>query len=145
MAEYINRKILVDLVLSKLKFMGDARIMNQNDEKVLSEIDGYEKAMEAVHELILDRDLIEDVKPVEWISCKDKMPDTSEQGMDSKYSDCCLVCDEFGWIGMGYYITDGQKSWWEFADAQNKNKIDWTEVTHWMPLPEPPKDGEDNE
>lgn len=64
MAEYINRKILVDLVLSKLKFMGDARIMNQNDEKVLSEIDGYEKAIAAVHELILDKDLIEDVQPV---------------------------------------------------------------------------------
>ena len=64
MAEYIKRKILVDLVLSKLKFMGDARIMNQNDEKVLSEIDGYEKAIHAVHELILDKDLIENVQPV---------------------------------------------------------------------------------
>lgn len=64
MAEYIKRKIFVDLVLSKLKFMDDARIMNQNDEKVLSEIDGYEKAINAVHELILDKDLIEDVQPV---------------------------------------------------------------------------------
>lgn len=70
MSEYINRKILVDLVLSKLRFMGDARIMNQNDEKVLSEIDGYEKAINAVHELILDKDLIENVQPVKrgrWI------------------------------------------------------------------------------
>ncbi len=66
MAEYINRKILVDLVLSKLKFMGDARIMNQNDEKVLSKIDGYEKAINAVHELILDKDLIENVQPVKY-------------------------------------------------------------------------------
>ena len=64
MAEYIKRKALVDLVLGKLKFMGDARIMNENDEKVLSEIDGYEKAMCAVHELILDNDLIEDIQPV---------------------------------------------------------------------------------
>lgn len=83
-----------------------------------------------------------DVQPVnQWISCKDKMPDTPEQGMDAKYSDCCLVCDDFGWIGMGYYMTDGKKSWWEFADAQNKIKIDWTEITHWMPLPKPPKEG----
>lgn len=82
-----------------------------------------------------------DVQPVkQWISCQDKMPDTPEQGMDAKYSDCCLVCDDFGWIGMGYYLTDGKKSWWEFADAQNKNKIDWTEITHWMSLPEPPKE-----
>ncbi len=73
MNEYINRKILVDLVLSKLKFMGDARIMNQNDEKVLSEIDGYEKAIDAVHELILDKDLTEDVQPVvhgHWEECE---------------------------------------------------------------------------
>lgn len=64
MPKYIKRKSLVDLVLSKLMYLGDARIMNQNDEKVLSEIDGYEKAMQAVHELILDKDLIEDVQPV---------------------------------------------------------------------------------
>ena len=82
------------------------------------------------------------IQPVKWISCKDKMPDTPEQGMDAMYSDCCLVCDAEGWVGMAYYLTNGQKSWWEFADAQNKIKIDWTEITHWMPLPEPPKDGE---
>lgn len=79
-----------------------------------------------------------------WISCKDNMPDTLERGLSTMYSDCCLVCDAFGWVGMAYYVTDGQKSWWEFADAQNQNKIDWTEVTHWMPLPEPPKDGDTN-
>ena len=89
----------------------------------------------------LEKMVAADVQYVEWISCKDKMPDTPEQGMDAKYSDCCLVCDDFGWIGMGYYLTDGKKSWWEFADAQNKNKIDWTEITHWMPLPKPPKEG----
>lgn len=33
MDEYINRKILTDLVLSKLKFIGDARIMNQNHQR----------------------------------------------------------------------------------------------------------------
>ena len=64
MAEYIKREALVDLVLGKLKFMGDARIMNKGDEKVLSEIDGYEKAIYAVHELLLDKDLIEDIQPV---------------------------------------------------------------------------------
>ena len=80
MAEYINRKILADLVLSKLKFMGDARIMNQNDEKVLSEIDGYEKAINAVHELILDKDLIENVQPMKhgmWrTGCNESLPTT---------------------------------------------------------------------
>lgn len=86
MAEYINRKILIDLVLSKLKFIGDARIMNQNDEKVLSEIDGYEKAIDAVHELILDKDLIENVQAVKygrWIGIYEwaKMHDSRPSGM----------------------------------------------------------------
>ena len=95
MAEYINRKILVDLVLSKLKFMGDARIMNQNDEKVLSEIDGYEKAINAVHELILDKDLIENVQPVSrgrWIT---KAEDYYKAWQDSGRS----------WDDMPYFVT----------------------------------------
>ena len=80
-----------------------------------------------------------------WISVKDRLPDTSEKGLGVMYSDCCLVCDSYGWCGMAYYMTDDKESGWEFADAQNKLKIDWTEITHWQPLPEPPKDGEDNE
>ena len=93
MSEYINRKILVDLVLSKLRFMGDARIMNQNDEKVLSEIDGYEKAINAVHELILDKDLIADVQPAKcgkWITWD-----------DSGFTKCSCCNSE-------YYIADLQ-------------------------------------
>lgn len=87
-----------------------------------------------------------DVQPVnQWISVKERLPETPEEGLGVRYSDCCLVCDSHDWCGMAYYLTDGQKSWWEFADAQNKNKIDWTEVTHWMPLPKPPKDGEHND
>lgn len=86
MNEYIKRKNLVDLVLSKLKYLGDARIMNEGDEKVLSEIDGYEKALNDVHELILDKDLIENIQPVKhgrWSECY----------TDSRlYSGICSVC-----------------------------------------------------
>ena len=66
------------------------------------------------------------------------------EGLGAKYSDCCLVCDAHDWIGMAYCLTDGKKTWWEFADAQNKVKLDWTEVTHWMPLPEPPEKEDEN-
>lgn len=74
-----------------------------------------------------------------WISCSERLPDMPVEGLDAMYSDCCLVCDSHDWIGMAYCLTDGKKTWWEFADAQNKAKIDWTKVTHWMPLPEPPE------
>lgn len=75
-----------------------------------------------------------------WVSCSERMPEQSGEGQppNVKCSDCVLVaaCD---WIGMAYYVTDGEESQWRFADAQNKPKIDWTEVTHWMPIPETPQ------
>lgn len=80
-----------------------------------------------------------ELKPI-WIPCSERLPEMPIEGLDAMYSDCCLVCDSHEWIGMAYCLTDGKKTWWEFADAQNKVKIDWTEVTHWMPLPEPPKE-----
>ena len=95
MSEYINRKILVDLVLSKLRFMGDARIMNKNDEKVLSEIDGYEKAIYAVHELLLDKDLIEDIQPI----CRGQWEEIEDYDGDTHYG--CTAC------GAEFYLEAG--------------------------------------
>lgn len=78
-----------------------------------------------------------------WIPCSERMPETTEKGLGVLYSDCLLVVSsETGWTAMAYCLTDGKKSWWEFADAQNKIKIDWDEVTHWMPLPNPPDPAE---
>lgn len=134
MAEYISKKEVLDYLNGYLHSLG-----YDNTDLI---VNGQRHALINVLEDILTVKAA-DVQPVNrWISVKDRMPDTPEEGLNVMYSDCCLVCDEFGWCGMAYYITDGQKSWWEFADAQNKNKIDWTEVSHWQPLPEPPKDGE---
>ena len=91
MTEYIKREALVDLILGKLKFMGDARIMNEGDEKVLSEIDGYEKAIYAVHELLLDKDLIENIQPVKrghWYHNTSKY--VSE--LDAYFIQACCSC-----------------------------------------------------
>ena len=68
-----------------------------------------------------------------WISVKDRLPNTAER---------VLVCKT--WLGMVYkpeygYYQDfpNQKGCWyvltEFGYYPQK------EVTHWMPLPEPPK------
>jgi hypothetical protein len=70
------------------------------------------------------------------------MPETLTETLDGWYSECCLVfAEETEWIGMAYYRTNNNKSWWEFAYAQNKPKIDWAEITHWMPLPNYPNCG----
>ena len=79
-------------------------------------------------------DLIADgVTVQEWISVKDRLPDTAER---------VLVCKT--WLGTVYkpvygYYQDypNQKGCWyvltEFGYYPQR------EVTHWMPLPQPPK------
>ena len=52
---------------------------------------------------------------MEWISAKDRLPELEKE---------VLVYDSFGKMYIGL-ITDGWKGLY---------------VTHWMPLPEPPKD-----
>lgn len=78
-----------------------------------------------------------DVQPVnQWISVNDRLPDETEttvliwikQGKADgiEISDCCHI---------GYWVKNSK----EFCD------IDWNVIngiTHWMPLPEPPKDGD---
>lgn len=72
----------------------------------------------------------EDVQPVKWISVYDQLPD---------YNMVVLVTDGED-VGTGYRYALGETGFmgWAvpFAD------IEEDDVSHWMPLPEPPKDGE---
>ena len=63
-----------------------------------------------------------------WISVKEKLPETKKN-----YAECYLVTDgRFCW--MAYWTTEKE---WILADCTNcKNKIDWTDVIAWMPLPD---------
>ena len=85
-------------------------------------------------ERIVDRMLDHDVTVQEWVSIKDRMPDAC--GFP------CLLCGEnlFGQIrvfeGFTGYMERGKLEW-----HSNQKDIDigvWT-ITHWMPLPDPPK------
>lgn len=60
-------------------------------------------------------------KQSEWISVEERLPET-----EGKY----LVCTANGMVYIEWFIDDycdGHPSWGHYA------------VTHWMPLPEPPK------
>lgn len=55
----------------------------------------------------------------EWISVKDRLPEKS-----------------------GYYLIWTEHSYYLigfFSSNIDNGKWDWIDVTHWMPLPEPPK------
>ena len=85
-------------------------------------------------EIIADRLIANGVTVQEWISVEDRLPDAC--GFP------CLLCGEnkFGQIrvfeGFSGYMERGKFEW-----HSNQEDIDidvWT-VTHWMPLPQPPK------
>lgn len=83
-----------------------------------------------------------DVQPApKWISVKDRLPEAVEEDVNSKiaFSDFVLVylvCDD----GFTYITNDkcrvNDKSWLHEIPGEG------CKVTHWMPLPEPPKDSD---
>lgn len=65
----------------------------------------------------------------QWISCKEQMP---EDGIS------ILICSERGTISKATYDSD--MGYFYIADSElHYNELD---ITHWRPLPEPPKDGD---
>lgn len=58
---------------------------------------------------------------MEWISVKDRLPE----------NDNMVII----WGGIGFYMN---ANWYTLTGTSFPRKIEW-EVTHWMPLPKPPK------
>lgn len=59
----------------------------------------------------------------QWIKCTDQMPELDDDG----YSEPVLAINEIGNIQVVSFYSD--EGW----DSCN-------EITHWMPLPQPPKE-----
>lgn len=82
---------------------------------------------------------------MEWISVKDKLPELTNEFYDRKCSDDLLIAfhndlnDEPD-ITIGYCREDKTTIdgilWFDFI----QNDGVYGDVTHWMPLPEPPKE-----
>lgn len=87
-------------------------------------------ALDIVNTLLSD--LEQDEKENGWIPVDEKLPEIKKN-----YAECYLVTDgSFCWMA---YWTPGKE--WILADCTNcKNKIDWTDVVAWKPLPEPYKE-----
>lgn len=73
-----------------------------------------------------------------WISVKDRKPKLKHSEDNIKYSDTVIVTDgEYRTSARWIYSTwGGWYSWYNDGDEELKG------ITHWMPLPQPPKKGE---
>lgn len=76
--------------------------------------------------------------PCKWISVKDRLP--------KKITNKVLVYCKCGYIGFGHYEEfRGVKDWYNLESGKpfrgwDLEGCETYEVTHWMPLPEPPKE-----
>lgn len=71
-----------------------------------------------------------------WISVKDRMPEDSCESILIYGSATCGTCDPEPKVREGSYsstYSDGRDLDWKFGEYECS-----CEVTHWMPLPEPP-------
>lgn len=86
--------------------------------------------LEIIEQLLAD--LEQDEKENGWISVSERLPEIKRD-----YEECYLVTDgRFYW--MAYWTHEKE---WIFAECTDcKNKIDWTDVVAWQPLPKPYKE-----
>lgn len=73
-----------------------------------------------------------------WLSVVDDLPKINPNGSEWEYSDDVLVVFKDGSIAVGRYERDnstGEHYWWLYG--VDKDLV----VTHWMPLPQAPKEG----
>ena len=66
----------------------------------------------------------------EWISVEDRLPEYS----NDRFADAVLVTD--GFVQHMAYFVGGE---WRFAESGEIKEPMWYRITHWMPLPKPPK------
>lgn len=66
-----------------------------------------------------------------WISVEERLPDDRGNFITK------IHCDNGDWIEVNTF-DHTEKEWWH--DAVNRTVKATEFVTHWMPLPEPPKD-----
>lgn len=130
-------------LISRKKLIDDLEAWRKILDRRVSRFDDM-----VIHTLPVVFDLVNEQKAVKaeprWISVKERLPET-----EGDY----LVCSEFADIrslkimtfalnleSVDEYCFAGEKrpGWWDF-DGETGN-YEWSHVTHWMPMPEPPKE-----
>ena len=101
--------------------------------ELLAEFYGCDPMYYDVDALAIAQHLIDSgVTVQEWISVDDRLPEENHDGSVN----AVLVTD--GFVQHMAYFARGE---WRFAESGEIKEPMWYKITHWMPLPEPPKEG----
>ena len=105
----------------------------------MAELDMDKIVKDAINSLVIDGktllewiELLKDYKRHEWISVHDALP-----GMDENVLFHPMCNEKSIYIGQFSYV--GKSGAVYFAVRSGKRKVTYS-ATHWMPLPEPPKE-----
>lgn len=75
----------------------------------------------------------------EWVSVKERLPELGPRQITGvTYGDDVLFMENDGDIHLGYLCEndDGRLAWFSKSNREIKR---WDAITHWQPLPQPPK------
>lgn len=141
MDEYINKTKFEELMLKKARnnfdlyydekskhYHGTARYYH---DKAI----GYNMAADEAHDFPSA-----DVQPIDrWIDAQKNPPPIMDKR--SMTSESVLILRDNGRCTVAYYCNSAEDGdYWTTDD--DKTMYCWEEVTHWQPLPKPPKDGD---
>ena len=83
-----------------------------------------------------------DVEPIDrWVDAQKNPPPIVDRR--SMTSESVLILRDNGRCAVAYYCYDAEDGYYWTTDDE-KTMYAWEEVTHWQPLPEPPKDDDVN-
>ena len=100
-------------------------------EKLIYLLTGYSIDTQPDVEYLADYLINNGVTVQEWVSVDDRLPEYSNDG----FADAVLVTD--GFVQHMAYFVGGE---WRFAESGEIKEPMWYRITHWMPLPQPPKE-----
>ena len=109
-------------------------------EKVIKAIDEWindQNALDTKIDACLVADALELLKERRWIPVTERLP----REMTNKVLVYLQHEDYVGYIGYGHYEKfQGEEMWYDLEHGEQFAKRGYI-VTHWMPSPQPPKDG----
>jgi len=78
----------------------------------------------------------------EWISVKDRLPITEDDMNGRNYDDIDIIITDGELVEFGAFQAGNTTDFWSCFTSDDNSSIVDSEVTHWMPLPEPPNNND---